>query len=101
MLLDTFHKDGRCLFDLLTVDRLRALHDELREGGVELALAGSLRVEHLDALAKIQPEWIGIRGAACRRGDRLGQIDAAAVRAFKKTMDNSSARIMGQVSNLA
>ena len=82
LLLDTWSKDGTRLLDWLpthALDRiLRACHD----GGVRVALAGSVGRRDIETLLPLHPDWIAVRGAACAKGRRDGPLDAVAVAAL-------------------
>ena len=86
LLLDTFEKNGKTLLDWVTLSRLTQMCNSCREAGMEIALAGSLGVEHLPVLSELQPSWFAVRGAACHRGRREGHIDAGAVRRLVKAL---------------
>lgn len=79
LLIDTWHKDGTTLLDWLSQDHIGRLSKPLRALGVLVALAGSLREEHIGRISSLRPDVIAVRGAACRRGQRDGTIDADAV----------------------
>ncbi|KQC03946.1 MAG: hypothetical protein APR53_04480 [Methanoculleus sp. SDB] len=72
-MIDTGIKDGKSLFDYMTEDDLRAFNDVSHEAGLKTALAGSLRFEDLEALKRIDPDIIGVRGMVCG-GDRSSVI---------------------------
>ena len=82
LLLDTWSKDGTRLLDWLpahALDRIvRACHD----GGVRVALGGSLGRRDIERLLPLRPDWIAVRGAACAEGRRDGPLDALAVAAL-------------------
>jgi uncharacterized protein (UPF0264 family) len=82
-LLDTAVKDGRGLFDWLTGEELAAIVDEAHAGGLEVALAGSLRAGDLAALRATRADIAGVRSAACVDGHRAGPLDPARVRALR------------------
>jgi (5-formylfuran-3-yl)methyl phosphate synthase len=82
VMLDTAIKDGATLFDALDEPELAAFAAAARDGGLGVALAGSLGARHLAALGRIGADVIGIRGAVCRGGDRRGVIEAALVKDF-------------------
>lgn len=46
-----------------------------RQGGLRVALAGGLGESDIERLAVLAPDWFAVRGAACRDGQRRGQID--------------------------
>jgi (5-formylfuran-3-yl)methyl phosphate synthase len=49
----------------MSLDELSEVASKCREAGIQCALAGSLKLHHLDRLAKIGPDFIGVRGALC------------------------------------
>ena len=79
-LIDTFVKDGRTLLDWIGIEELASLCRTCRDGGVAVALAGSLTLEHIDRLAGLQPDWIAVRSAACVGGRRDQAVCADRVR---------------------
>ncbi len=70
-MMDTAVKDGKTLFDCLTIDQLRRFVVETHSCGLKAALAGSLKAECLPALCSLGVDIIGLRGAACTNGDRV------------------------------
>jgi (5-formylfuran-3-yl)methyl phosphate synthase len=75
-LLDTAVKDGRGLFQWLTPDALEALVAEGHAAGLEMALAGALRVEELSVVRATGADIAGVRAAACRDRRRTAPLDA-------------------------
>ncbi len=90
VLVDTVHKDGRCLFDFLTLQELALFTAYARQLGLFSALAGSLRTHHAPLLASCGTDVVGIRGAACADSDRVkGRLLAARIREFKAAIPTS------------
>lgn len=84
VLLDTWGKDGRTLFDHLPAAVLRAWIDRCRRHELLVALAGSLGLEGVARAAALVPDVVGVRGAACGGGreglvepERVGRLRAA------------------------
>lgn len=76
VLLDTLIKDGSNLFDNMSAAELHKFVDSCHKHGIKCALAGSIKLEHLDQLKKISPDFIGVRGAICRdQKNRKSSID--------------------------
>ena len=75
-LLDTAVKDGRGLFEWLTLEVLEALVAEAHAVGLEMALARALRAEDLPAVRATGADIVGVRSAACRDGRRTAPLDA-------------------------
>jgi len=82
-LLDTAIKDGRGLFHWLDEAALAEFVRACRTEGVLSALAGSLAAADLVRLEPIDPDIVGVRGAACE-GDRVrGRVSRERVRALR------------------
>lgn len=87
VLVDTFKKRaGSSLFDSLSITELVELKRRSQAAGLEFAIAGQLRVEHGSAIMDIEPDIVGIRGAACLQADRRSEIDQARVSAFLQSL---------------
>lgn len=83
-MLDTAVKDGKTLFDFMSMEDLEKWVSEAKEYGLNTALAGSVKKEQLKPLYDLKCDVVGIRGAACTDGDRnSGHIDRTAVKALK------------------
>jgi uncharacterized protein (UPF0264 family) len=70
-MLDTAVKDGKTLFQFLTINQLKSFVAEAHSFGLQVALAGSLRKEDLPILNGVGVDVVGLRGAACTGGDRV------------------------------
>ncbi|MDA1227856.1 MAG: (5-formylfuran-3-yl)methyl phosphate synthase [Chloroflexi bacterium] len=93
-LLDTLTKDGRNLFDFVREDELKEMVLEGKEAGMSTALSGHLALKDLDELARINPDIVGVRGAACTKGDRESSVHWEPVAEFKRQVDM---RLTGEV----
>jgi len=82
VLLDTYLKDGRDLFDHVAEPELRAWIARAKQAGLVVALAGSLSAAGIARAAGLPADIVGVRGAACA-GGRAGRISAARVRALR------------------
>jgi (5-formylfuran-3-yl)methyl phosphate synthase len=79
-MIDTSVKDGKNLFDYLTVKKLREFVDSAHSFGLKTALAGSLRKQDLPVVYSLGTDIAGLRGAACTNSDRVtGQISKTLV----------------------
>ncbi|MBL8815603.1 MAG: hypothetical protein JNL58_06210 [Planctomyces sp.] len=85
MLIDTFIKNGTGVFGCLTTAELSRIARECRATGVFLALAGQIAAGDLGAVAAVNPEIIGVRGAVCREG-RQSSLDGELVRSFRNQL---------------
>ncbi len=92
LLIDTWRKDGKGLFTWLSMPVLQRLREETRRRGVTLALAGSLKMQDVPRVMEIAPDILAVRGAACREGQRNGEVDAERVAALKRLLPISAPR---------
>ena len=60
---------------------------EGKEMGLSTALSGHLRIDDLDELARINPDIVGVRGAACSDGDRGRAVAWEPVAEFKRQLE--------------
>lgn len=70
-MIDTGIKDGKNLFTFLKINQLRSFVDAAHDHGLKAALAGSLKKEDLPAVYALGADVVGLRGAACTKGDRI------------------------------
>ncbi len=74
-MVDTSAKDGKNLFDHLTVEQLKKFVELSHGLGLQAALAGSLRKQDLAKVYDLGADIAGLRGAACTNSNRVtGQI---------------------------
>jgi len=74
VMLDTFIKDGKGLFDFLTLSQLKKFKAKAKSLNLKIALAGSLKMDDLSAIKEISPEIIGVRSLVCEGFDRNNGI---------------------------
>jgi uncharacterized protein (UPF0264 family) len=86
LLFDTWKKDGATLFDWISPGSLRDLIERCRANHVRVALAGSLGFDQLSVVRDLEPNWLAVRGAVCRRGKRADAIDPARITRLANTL---------------
>jgi (5-formylfuran-3-yl)methyl phosphate synthase len=74
-LLDTFDKRGPGIAKLWTPLKIARWIAAARETGMQAVVAGQLSITDCKAVAEYDPDYIGVRGAACWP-NRCGQIDS-------------------------
>lgn len=82
VMVDTAIKDGPTLFDALSVDEIREFVEQGHEAELQVALAGSIKMEHAPLLLALGPDIIGVRGAVCEGDRRNTKISPDKTRAF-------------------
>lgn len=86
VMLDTFIKDGKNLLDALSEKEITEFVAEAHKYGLKVALAGSVRAEHMPFLAATGVDVVGVRGAVCSSNDRSTSINPAKCREFIATV---------------
>ena len=79
VLFDTFDKQHGGLLDYLSRPELGSLADHVRRAGLRVVFAGGLSAATIPQVLSLQPDYVAVRGAACR-SERTGDLDAALVR---------------------
>lgn len=90
VVVDTWHKDGTRLLDWLSPGRLRFLIQKAHRLGLFIALAGSLRLDDVPTLLRLEPDILGFRAAACVLGQRGLTMDAEAVARLSEAVHASA-----------
>ncbi len=86
-MLDTAIKDGKNLFNFLSVEKLQKFVDYSHKLRLEAALAGSLRKQDLTVVYSLGADIAGSRSAACTNNDRVkGEITEKQVRELVETL---------------
>jgi uncharacterized protein (UPF0264 family) len=85
LLIDTWDKSSGSLFDLWPAKELNAFLDKVRSHKPTLVLAGSLTGESFTAAARLRPDLLAVRTAACVAG-RTGSVSHDRVAALRKSI---------------
>ena len=75
-MLDTYIKDGKGLFDFLSVSELLQFKNKAKDLNIEVALAGNLMKKDLLKIKEIDPDIIGVRSVVCEEYNRKNSIKA-------------------------
>lgn len=84
VMLDTCEKANGNLRDKLDDGALAQFVHEAGRAGLITGLAGSLTRHDVAPLLRVNPDYLGFRGALCRRQRRTLQIDGARVAELRK-----------------
>lgn len=81
LLVDTCDKSRGRLLDYWPLADLGPFVERARSAGLTIALAGSLDLPAVTNVMTLKPDWVAVRGAACRAG-RKGRVDAVRTRSL-------------------
>ena len=90
VLVDTFEKSRGNVFEHLGVHNLEQIRHRARRLGMAFVLAGSLGIEDLETVKRINPDYVGIRGAACRGRARGNAISQTLLKRFRDQLDHAN-----------
>jgi uncharacterized protein (UPF0264 family) len=86
LLVDTHDKRAGTLLDWLEPQAARDLVSHARKQGLLVALAGGLKLGHLDIVGSLEPDILGFRSAVCL-GGRAGRVSSTLVRRLRRRLD--------------
>jgi dihydroneopterin aldolase len=86
VMVDTAHKSGPGLRQLMDHEALRELVAAARAQALFCGLAGALRLGDIPPLRALEPDYLGFRGALCAGGVRGGRLDPAALAAVRRAI---------------
>lgn len=81
VMIDTAIKDGKTLFDHMSVEELQEFVQQSRKRGRFCALAGGIKAEHIAILKELDPDILGVRTVVCKSG-RTSKIERDLVSSF-------------------
>lgn len=79
VLVDTHDKRAGGLLELWTLDECRRVIEQIRASGMMAVMAGSLTAPSIARILPLAPDYVAVRGAACR-DSREGALDGDLVR---------------------
>ena len=83
VMLDTANKESGSLRSILNDKQLKLFVEQAQTQGLMTGLAGSLRLDDINPLLALRPDYLGFRGALCHELQRVAMIDALAVRRIR------------------
>jgi uncharacterized protein (UPF0264 family) len=86
-MLDTADKSSGHLCSLLDQASLSAFVRHARALGLLSGLAGSLTIADIEPLIKLDPDYLGFRGALCEAGMRTERLSISALAGVRETFD--------------
>ena len=86
LMIDTAHKNGRTLLDYIPEHEMQLLATRVQSQGLIFGLAGSLNIQHLEAVRRFNPGYIGFRGGVSIENQRTRRLDAGKIRTISKLM---------------
>lgn len=89
VMLDTGDKRAGALPERIGAETLGAFVETARACGLAAGLAGSLDAAHVPYLVTFAPDVLGFRGGLCRKGARTETINAQAVNAVRRAIDDA------------
>lgn len=87
VMLDTSSKSGGNLLARAGLAKLAAFRAHAQSCGLWCGLAGGLRAGDVGVLSALRPDLLGFRGGLCPGGDRRLGLDAAAVQAVRRALN--------------
>ncbi len=86
VMVDTAAKNRGSLRQLVSDHALSGFVAQARQAGLYCGLAGSLRLEDIEPLLALTPDYLGFRGALCGSGRRTETLDVERLRQVRSRM---------------
>lgn len=84
VMIDTAHKNSTTFLDHYSYQEISDLVAAVKKQHLQFGLAGSLQLQHIQAVKKLNPDYIGFRGGLCFDSERKNSLDADKVNAARK-----------------
>jgi (5-formylfuran-3-yl)methyl phosphate synthase len=89
IMLDTKDKNKKSLGDVLSYEVLKEFVTTVRNHDLLSGLAGSLRYEDINSLLKLDPDYLGFRGALCSGNNRVNQINLFKIKNIRNAIPHT------------
>ena len=93
LLIDTYRKAAGSTFDCLSAHDLRQLRERAHDRGMFFALAGRVQIQHMEQVAYVEPDIVGVRGAACEQNNRTAALSRERVQNLKTELSAASLEV--------
>lgn len=87
IMLDTMNKHQGSLRQVMDFKQIAAFVTQAKKQQLLCGLAGSLRENDIKDLLKLNPDYLGFRGALCQQHNRVAQLDNQAIIKIQKAMN--------------
>ncbi len=84
VMLDTANKNSGSLLKNSSLEKLNEFVMTAKKNNLFTGLAGSLKLEDIEYLLPLEPDYLGFRGALCSDNNRVSQLDELAVHRIKQ-----------------
>ncbi|MCK5728678.1 MAG: (5-formylfuran-3-yl)methyl phosphate synthase [Methylococcales bacterium] len=84
VMLDTLNKETGRLTEIMPLDAINNFVKQAKQQQLLSGLAGSLKKQDIEPLKRLQPDYLGFRGALCCQQNRVSTLELDAVLAIKK-----------------
>ena len=86
VMFDTAGKNGATFLDYFSMDEFKEIANYVQAQGLLFGLAGSLNLQHVAAVKKIAPDYMGFRGGVCVDNQRKSQLVPEKIRAIREVI---------------
>lgn len=86
VLIDTMNKNGLTLLDFYSEEKRQEFVKEANKHELQFGLAGSLKLQHVEMLNKLNPNYMGFRGGVCEGNQRQLELNPDKIQAIRKLL---------------
>lgn len=86
VMFDTANKNGKTFIDYYLIEELKKTSEIIQAENLLFGLAGSLHLQHLPMIKKIEPDYAGFRGGVCVNHQRVSKLDRIKIQEIRKLL---------------
>ncbi len=86
VMIDTVEKNGATFFDYYSETNIIEFAKNIHKYDLLFGLAGSLTLQHIVSIKKINPSYVGFRGGVCTNNQRILSLSGEKIRAIHQKL---------------
>lgn len=86
IMLDTAQKNGATFMYYLTAIKCKKIAKKVLNFEMSFGLAGSLQLQHIVAVKRFNPTYMGFRGGVCADNVRISSLNAGKIKAIRDAL---------------
>jgi uncharacterized protein (UPF0264 family) len=86
VMLDTAKKNGLTMMDYYSETQRKEFAQKVLKNHLQLGVAGSLKIQHIEIMKEINPTYMGFRGGVCDTNQRELALDVEKIKSIRKRL---------------
>lgn len=86
VMFDTADKNGKTFLNYISIEKIKSTVKKIQAAKLLFGLAGSLNLQHLPMIKKIELDYVGFRGGVCVNLQRVSKLDRIKIQEIRKSL---------------